>query len=190
MKQFHGKADENLTEGSASGTREVTLPEMLDARERRAALQQELLASSHLPLISFTMNIPGPVKLLPYVTDAFEDGCSAIVEALSREGIPVVRQEMIREKTGWEAFFCVSSRPDLLKQLMAAIEDSGPVGRLYDIDIIRSDGSKVSREDLGLPARRCLLCQEAAHACSRSRRHSVQELTAEIGRILRGRYGA
>lgn len=188
MEQFHGKTDTNRTEEHGRAL-EVTLTEMLDARERRACMQAELLAACHTALISFTMNIPGPVKLLPYVTRAFEEGCAAIEEVLSKNGISVNRREMIREKTGWEAFFCVDDDPDRLKKLMASIEDDGPVGRLYDIDIIRPDGSKVSREDLGLHARRCLLCKEPAHACSRSRRHSVQELTVEIGNILQRRYG-
>ena len=47
--------------------REVTLPEMLDVRERRAARQRELLGQYHAPLISFTMNIPGPVKDSPQI---------------------------------------------------------------------------------------------------------------------------
>ncbi len=189
MEPYQKKTDGNEAD-SAGCTREVTLPEMLDARERRAVMQQELLSACSLPLISFTMNIPGPVKLLPHVVQAFEDGCSAMEALLKENGISVSRREIIREKTGWEAFYCAASDPESLKKLAAVIEDGSPVGRLYDIDIIRPDGSKVSREDLGLPPRRCLLCAEPAHACSRSRRHSVQELTAEIGRILQERYGA
>ena len=38
---------------------EVSLLEMLDARERRVEHQQALLAQYHKPLICFTMNIAG-----------------------------------------------------------------------------------------------------------------------------------
>ena len=41
------------------------LPQMLNAREQRAALQNRLLGSCRCPLVSFTLNIPGPVKVLP-----------------------------------------------------------------------------------------------------------------------------
>ena len=41
--------------------KEVTLQEMLDARDRRAEAQRQLLERHARPLISFTMNIPGPV---------------------------------------------------------------------------------------------------------------------------------
>ena len=38
--------------------REVTLQEVLDARDRRAEEQRRLLALHGRPLLSFTMNIP------------------------------------------------------------------------------------------------------------------------------------
>lgn len=168
----------------------VELADMLNARERRVCTQRELLAAWNCPLISFTMNIPGPVKLLPHVTDAFQDGLKEVEGALARLELNVVHGEMIREKTGWEAFLSVDGTPEAVKAVTVAIEDGSAVGRLYDLDVIRPDGSKVSREDLGLSVRKCLLCGQPAQECARSRRHSVRELTEEIGRILRGRYGA
>ena len=41
---------------------EVSLMEMLDARERRARRQRELLEQYRQTLLCFTMNIAGPVK--------------------------------------------------------------------------------------------------------------------------------
>ena len=43
----------------------VELPKMLDARERRQFVQQKLLNEHQLPLISFTLNIVGPIKVFP-----------------------------------------------------------------------------------------------------------------------------
>ena len=43
----------------------VELPKMLDARERRQFVQQKLLSEHQLPLISFTLNIVGPIKGFP-----------------------------------------------------------------------------------------------------------------------------
>mgnify|MGYP005878832487 CR=1 FL=1 len=42
---------------------EVSLLEMLDARERRVQHQQALLAQYHKPLICFTMNIAAGIPL-------------------------------------------------------------------------------------------------------------------------------
>ena len=41
--------------------REVTLMEMLEAREVRAGRQRELLERYARPVVSFTLNIAGPV---------------------------------------------------------------------------------------------------------------------------------
>ena len=67
---------------------------------------------------------------------------------------------------------------------MVSLEDQDRIGRLFDIDVLRPDACKVSREDLGFSPRTCLLCGQPAHVCSRSRSHSVAELTAEISQIL------
>ena len=164
---------------------EVRLQEMLAAREHRCYLQSQLLSQYKKSLISFTLNIPGPVKVLPGVPEAFATGCQRI-EALLKERLVLIQHmETIKEKTGYEAFYNVDANPDFIKELMVSLEDQDRVGRLFDIDVLRTDGSKVSREDLGFAPRTCLLCSQPAHVCSRSRRHSVKELTDEITSILK-----
>lgn len=161
------------------------LPQMLNAREQRAALQNRLLGSCRCPLVSFTLNIPGPVKVLPLVPQAFDAGISKIEDALADQGLPVVRREQVIQATGLEAMWAVEADAVRLKTLMAAIEDGGGLGRLFDIDVLDAGGKKLSREDLGLPPRKCLLCEQPAHACARSRTHTVMELTERIESILR-----
>ncbi len=47
---------------SSPTTQEVSLLQMLDAREKRAQRQNELLTQYQKPLLCFTMNIAGPIK--------------------------------------------------------------------------------------------------------------------------------
>ena len=49
---------------------EVSLNQMLLARENRALRQRALLEKYRLPLVSFTMNIAGPVKAVTMVACA------------------------------------------------------------------------------------------------------------------------
>lgn len=44
---------------------EASLEEILDGRERRGEIQRELLTREGASLVSFTLNIPGPVKVFP-----------------------------------------------------------------------------------------------------------------------------
>ena len=46
---------------------EVSLQDILLAREQRVAKQKELLTKYNCPLVSFTMNIAGPVKTSPLI---------------------------------------------------------------------------------------------------------------------------
>ena len=49
----------------------MTLTELLAAREARVQRQRELLQTYGKPLVSFTMNIPGPVKNNELITAGF-----------------------------------------------------------------------------------------------------------------------
>ncbi len=58
------------------------------------------------------------------------------------------------------------------------------LGRLFDLDVIRPDGRQVSRTELGLPQRLCLICGNSAKDCARSRWHTVAELQEKTRSIL------
>lgn len=163
---------------------EVSLLDMMNARELRASIQQRLLDQYKFPLICFTMNIPGPVKVFDLVPEAFAMGKEKIETLLHDWGFSVLALETLEEKTGYEAFYIVHAPAEDLKRQMVLIEDQDGLGRLFDIDVLDEKGTKLSREDLGLSPRRCLLCEEQAQVCSRSRSHSVEQLTARIRTLL------
>ncbi|PWM22058.1 MAG: citrate lyase holo-[acyl-carrier protein] synthase [Oscillospiraceae bacterium] len=167
--------------------RGVTLEEMLQARENRAA-QQRAMQKCHpgALLVSFTLNIPGAVKRFPEAVRAFAEGCRRIERELSREGAVVSQRWRQQPVTGCEAIWAVRGcDPLLLKERMCAVEDGSRMGRLFDIDLIDSQGKGISRSRLGLPPRRCLLCGEPAHQCARSQAHPAEQLQAAVRRIIR-----
>ncbi|HCI65001.1 MAG TPA: triphosphoribosyl-dephospho-CoA synthase CitG [Clostridiales bacterium] len=163
---------------------EVSLREMLDARERRAEKQRELLEDSGQTLVCFTMNIAGPVKNSPLIARGYCLGRRLLERQLAAAGMEVTHFEEIREKTGNEAFFRIAADALAVKTVTTAIEDSAPVGRLFDMDVLESTGRKTDRQELGKEGRRCLICGGPAAACARSRTHSVAELQAKTTQIL------
>ena len=64
----------------------VTLPMMLEAREVRANRQRILLERHKCPLVSFTMNIAGPVKNGPLIRRGFLLGREALLSRLRLAG--------------------------------------------------------------------------------------------------------
>ena len=153
--------------------------DILAARDARAATQKRLLEAFGKPLICFTMNIAGPVKY----TAAIEAGYALGKRLLSARINPIHFEETIRH-TGCEGFFVVDEDPRELKAICVAIEDSQPVCRLFDMDVLDVRGNKLSREELGLPGRTCLLCGKPAHECSSTRAHTVAQLQEETTRLL------
>lgn len=157
---------------------------MLTARERRAETQQKLLNKYQQPLISFTLNIPGPIKVFPGVPEAFEEGCRRVETLLVREQLPIAEQLETRTKTGCEKLYSVAASAAALKAHMVSLEEQDVLGRLFDIDVLDANGRQMGRTDIGAAPRRCLICEAPAHACARSRQHSVEELIHEIQRTL------
>lgn len=158
----------------------VSLPEMLDARERRANRQRELLGKFQKPMVSFTMNIAGPIKDSPLIRRGFDIGLEDLLQVLSVDRIPVLHREVIREYTGSEAILVVDAPACQVKELTWQLEEGTPLGRLYDMDVLSPDGEKLQRQT----PRRCLICGEAAAGCARSRTHSVAQLQERTEEIL------
>lgn len=163
---------------------EVTLMDMLEARERRAYRQQALLEEFGSTLICFTMNIAGPEKDSPLIQRGFLLGQQLLEGQLQSAGLTIRHRELLQANTGWEGMYVLSAPPLQIKALTAEIEDATPAGRLYDMDVLCPDGRKVDRQELGLPGRQCLICGGSAKACARSRSHTVPQLQERTRQIL------
>ena len=99
---------------------------------------------------------------------------------LAAFGANVIYSETRFLKTGTEGYVCLEGLEKTeAKYLAVIIESMSPKARLLDIDIMDKDGA-VSRSELGLDARKCLICDEDAKACARSQKHSMEELIARV----------
>ena len=156
------------------------LADMLACRERRSALQEDLREKYGKTLISYCMNIPGPVKTNAQIRKAFALGEQELRRALDGAGAVILEEKAFHEKTGDELMMAVDFPADEVKSLTLAIEEKNPLGRLFDMDVIGADGRKLSRKAY----RKCLICGRQAQECARARRHTVAEMQAAIDRLL------
>ena len=155
---------------------EVSLNQILEARERRAALQRSTLSTYGGPLLCFTMNLAGPVKRSPLSDFAFLAG-ERMIQA---QPFPVRQCIRLRQPTGMESIYALEADPQALKAAAMAMEESLPVGRLFDMDVIGPDGMKLPR----LQPRPCLVCGGAAAPCARSRAHGLGAVQAATASLL------
>lgn len=166
------------------GKNGVSLAQVLAARERRAARQREMLRGGGKSLISYTLNMPGEVKQFPLAQAFFLHGLARLERHLARNGISVIKKECCFEATGSEAMLLTGGAPADVKRLTAALEISSPSSRLYDMDVLAPDGMKISREALGLPPRRCVICGRAVIDCAPRRVHPARELSCAAVKLM------
>ena len=159
----------------------VTLEDMLEERENRAAESSKLIdeirnADEDRAVICMTMNFVGEYKQLALSHSAFVHHFK-----LMQLAIPCEYARMYSKKTGDTAYFKVKMDPRVAKQICVKIEDNGEIGRLFDIDVFGADGEKISRDT----PRKCLICAKPAAECSRSRAHGVEAVRKKTEKILR-----
>ena len=148
----------------------ITLEELLESRDARAAHQRELLAKyPGCALLCLTVQLPGAEKR------------NALSLKIARAGVDAVRrlgpltEELKDLETGYEGYFIFDEDPVELKKKAVGIEDCHPLGRLFDLDVPNLD-----RSAIGLPPRKCLLCDNPARYCMRAKTHTTEELLKKI----------
>ncbi len=157
---------------------EVTLKQMLDTREERVKKQKDILSRFNHPLVSFTMNIAGPIKTSPLIERSFFEGIRLLKESLPQESI--IHQHTDIKATGCEAIFSVKYEASKLKDICSSIEEKFRIGRLFDMDVIDTDGNKLERKN----ARNCFVCGAPGKFCAAGRIHPVSELQAKTNEIM------
>lgn len=160
--------------------KEVVLSDMLACRERRSDIQNAYIQKYHRPVISFCMNIPGPIKTNDQIRNAFLSGKETLFLSLKKENISVLDQIEFHDITGDELLLAADCPAEKLKELTTNIEEKHPFGRLFDMDVIGTDGKKLSRGVY----RKCLICGCQAQECARSRKHTIAEMQAKIEEML------
>jgi len=157
---------------------EINLQELLQSRDERQATQQALLQQySGATLCCLTIVMPGSEKR----NDMTEVIARAAVEAiLNKMGLHIVNFFTQDKPTGFEAYAVLDCPADRAKALACEIEETHPLGRLMDIDILSSDGIHLSRQT----PRRCLLCDNEARVCMRAHTHTPEQLMAKITQLI------
>ncbi len=160
----------------------ITLDMLLASRDARRAMQQQLMAANPgLTLVCLTVVMPGSVKrneqsliVAKAAVDALKHEFDKRLTYLDERDLP----------TGYEAFLLVSMPPLEAKKVTCGIEESHPLGRLFDIDVFDGEGRQISREAVGLEARRCMICDNEARWCMRNRTHTQEELHNHINSLI------
>ena len=110
---------------------------------------------------------------------------SELDEAL--QSFEKLHQEDFSLATGMEFYRVLRADALDVKRACSEFEEGHPLGRLLDIDVVEMAGetpTPISRTALGMPPRRCFICNEEAKVCARSRKHTVLEMQEHIAHMI------
>ncbi|MCR5246057.1 MAG: citrate lyase holo-[acyl-carrier protein] synthase [Bacteroidales bacterium] len=161
---------------------ELTLDDLLAGRDERVRHQQEL--QRRYPgstLVCLTVIMPGNVKRNSRSLIVAGAALSALV---ARFGSDILHIETRDLPTGFEAFLLTPLSREEAKRAVCRIENTHPLGRLFDLDVIGQDGAPIPREAVGESPRKCLLCDHDARWCMRNHTHTREEVQARIDQLI------
>lgn len=161
------------------------LEEVLSGRDERAAWQRRWLRSQegNFFVCQIGLNVPGYPKRIPRDLAVVRKCRKYLLE--HAHAAPVEEQHL-ENGAGvcWQGVFDASKYDAAsLKRCAVEAENSMTAGRVLDIDVLTAAGA-LSRTQMGLPERRCLLCGERAKVCARLGGHPQSELRERVVRII------
>lgn len=159
---------------------------VLEAREERVNRRNNLLTLYKKPVITVSLNIPGPDK----GAVCYEPVFNIVWKILTDREKEFELEYNVRNKTplGYEGFIVSNREAIVLKKSGLSLEGEHPLGVLFDIDVTDRDGTRISREDIGFSPRPCIVCKEnPAFLCIRGKKHTLEE-TLNIIHNMIGEY--
>lgn len=157
-------------------SRVISLGELLQSREQRQQHREHLLERFGKPVVCLVVNQPGAHKVTEASSLVFREGQRQIRKL---KDIVLYEEERLLD-TGWEGFWVIHQDPFELKQQLIEWEEIHPLGRLWDFDVWDPYQGPYGREQMGVLARRCLLCSASGAECARSQRHTLEDLEKKI----------
>lgn len=124
-------------------------------RERILSLFQRFPGKT---VVVLTLNLPGTEKAKG--KNILQAGMMAFPFASLAEDL-----------SSYDALWVVEREAEATKRALVSLEETHPLGRLWDWDVYPGANAPLSRGRIGLPPRRCFLCERPAKECSRGRTH-------------------
>ena len=165
--------------------REVTLMEMLEAREERWNRRLALSRGTGRTLVTVTLCLPVAYRTAPAFGELLDRLFALLREGLAREAADLREEEPLEGADGPARFLTAAAPAREVKRLCVEAEERLPGGRMLDIDVMDGTGEPVGRAALGLPPRKCFVCGENAAVCVSRKVHPREEIDARVEELRR-----
>lgn len=154
-------------------TNMYTAEDILLAREIRINYQEKLVNQYKMPILVIRINYPGVNK-----DNYYSQKITAIMEKIICKlfSDSINYKKIVTTAEGPIAIMCINKDVRSIKLMTLNLEDNHVLGRCVDLDVYDDKGISISRRNFGLAMRKCYICDDIAHICVRSKKHSKEEV--------------
>ncbi len=156
------------------------IQEFLLAREQRVLHQEELLAKYNKTLVTLKINYPDFEKA-GYINNNIINIIAQEILAYYKKYIII--HEKYESLEGLIYHFIFDMNFKATKKAMINIEEQHILGRCVDIDVYDVNKTSISRTELGFQPRKCFICDNMAHICSRAKTHTLNQISQYFQKI-------
>ncbi len=142
---------------------------ILKARDIRAETIRRYSKTAKT-IVVLSVNMPGAMKNTPHGAYLLRQFSKVVCDTF--DATLINRHE---SDAGDYDVFETSWDAKHVKTLCLDIEDQIPLGRFIDLDV-HTQGGAFSRAMLGVPERRCFVCDDMARQCARTKKHRLSVL--------------
>ncbi len=156
---------------------DIEVDEFLNHRDRRVYFQKCLSEKFKKTIICLRVNYPGNMKNNYYSRKINE----IFVEKLEKEfENKILFKTTYISLEGPITILVINTNSNEVKKECINIEEAHFLGRLVDIDVYDKNYRSLSRVNFHKNPRQCFICEDIAFNCSRSKRHSLNEIELYI----------
>lgn len=155
--------------------------EILLDREIRYEIIVSLIKMYQLPVVCGKINYPGENKNTLESLSAYDILKELLIKNFSDVS---VFKTLNYGQDGRSILFVTISNIYKVKKNAIELEESHPLGRIFDIDVYDLDGNSIGREAMGLRPRKCILCNGDARICVKTSQHRVEEVLDYINKEI------
>ncbi len=156
------------------------MEEILVAREKRAnhilALREQFKDKT---IVILKLNVPGNDKNLLKLKFIYRLYHEKMMNEFQEK---IIKTAKVKSLDGDYFFYVINEDGKKVKAKTVLLEETNAIGKLVDLDVYQDE--KISRTELGYCLRKCLICNQDAHLCVRSKAHSLNEVFAKIDEMI------
>ncbi|SKA90402.1 holo-ACP synthase [Caloramator quimbayensis] len=153
---------------------------ILTDREKRYDLICEIIEKYKKPVLCGKLNYAGENKNNELSQKAFKVLLNLLKDNFKEY---MLYEKILEGYDGKAVIMALNISPINAKKLSISIEDSHPLGRIFDIDIYDLNKVPLSRREFGR-SRPCIICTDDARECIALKKHSFEEVIKKTDKII------